>query len=157
MQKRLRRGASMKKKVIPISEEAVIGTPPSTKDTDYLPKQIKARWRSYSIKYPGRIESEDKDEDLMGIIDYHTGVISILSRLCDDEKKSTALHELYHGYLYDAGIDYMFSAKEMELLCQLFSSSVIDLIRQNPEVVKWIQDQKNEASPDVEEPIEKNK
>ncbi len=126
---------------------------PETKQEEVIepPKFVKARWRSYTIEYSHK---ETDSEELLGQADYQNGKIFISDRICDDEKKATLLHELFHTVLYDIGSDYNFTAKQIEHLCQIFSSSVIDLVRENPEIVKWFQNTTNkppEPEPECKE------
>jgi hypothetical protein len=157
MPKNLKRGPSVRKKASPRMDQSTVvkpssSTPEQIAQGDCLPSAIKARWRTYFIDY---VKCEN--EELLGQVNFQSGRIMISDMVCGDEKKATLLHEFFHAYLYDIGSDYMFSTKQIEHLCQIFSSSVIELIRENPDLIKWIQNQKNVVPIKVDNSKEKEK
>ena len=94
-----------------------------------------------------RYAVEETDEVILvdgracrGSVDFNQADISLSiekENMGDGRKPQTLMHEVMHALLYERGRDDW----EDEELVDALASGVINLIRQNPELVEFIQEQ----------------
>ena len=93
--------------------------------------RLKLGCKTYDVEYIDSVISEGA----LGTIDYNFNTISIFSELTDDTSFLTLLHECYHAFCRDAGRP---ESEEEETEADFFALKVLQLFRENPEIVKYL-------------------
>lgn len=96
-----------------------------------LPETIKINWRTYEI-----IEKDtcSGGNYYLGSNDAHAGIIEIKKGQDGDSKRVTILHEVIHSILRYAGN----KLKKDENFIEMMANGIYQVLKENPEVVKWI-------------------
>lgn len=73
----------------------------------------------------------------IGCIEYDNNSINIFSKLGEEKKKQTLLHEIMHGIQVERNICIATKDSEEDVIDQL-ASGVLNLIRDNPDLIKYL-------------------
>lgn len=84
---------------------------------------------------PDVFKSENVDDWVLGEIFYGKAKIYIDDEQSEQTKPTTLMHEILHGILVQAG---QYKANENEGLINALSFSLVQLIRDNPELVAYL-------------------
>lgn len=84
----------------------------------------------YEVEF---VDGYSREEELRGRIIFTEGKIKIDSKLSDDQKKETLLHEILHGIAEGAGIEDRLNEKTIHVLSRtlysLFKNQHLDFLR----------------------------
>lgn len=99
-------------------------------------KQINISGKIIKFKYVKRIPGEPKD--VLGV--FEPGQRLIYIRKQDkNEMAYTILHEIFHAILWNRGLHNILTLKKEEVLCDTFANSLVDLIKNNKEILNVIE------------------
>lgn len=77
-----------------------------------------------------------------GQCDFKSNLISLSLSVGGDELAATIFHEYFHAKIYDLGLNLGISEQQQEKDCQLFSTCVMELIKDNWKLLEWAKEQK---------------
>ncbi len=92
-----------------------------------LPKSVKIGAFDYCIEYNSRIS----EEGLCGKIQLLHNKIELRPEMSPDAERLILLHEVFHGFLFLAGIK-----EHEERVLDVLAHGVIQLAQTNPEILK---------------------
>ena len=102
-----------------------------------LPETIKINWRIYKIIKKEIIKGGD---DYIGNVFQNLGEIEIKQNQEYYSERITMLHEIFHSILYFAGN----KLKEDEDFIEMLANGIYQVLKENPEVMKWIINEKED-------------
>ena len=85
-----------------------------------------------------KVESENIDA--IGLCFPSQQILFVDPELAPDITKETLLHEVLHGIFYTASLGNAFSQDQEEQIVSGFSVTLLDTLRRNPELVRYLLD-----------------
>lgn len=97
-----------------------------------IPEKIKIGCSNITIEVVDRIIEDDTE--YLGDFDFGLRKIRISKNQSEDSKIETFLHEILHGILIERDVNI--DSEGADLICNALSRGVIQLIQDNPELLK---------------------
>lgn len=97
-----------------------------------LPSKVKLGGRTFDVLLVSDLKSDD-DKELRGQISFYQNTIKLDKNQKEDMRSSTLLHEILHGILVDRDV------KHSESLIVHLESGLIQVFRDNPKILKYLQ------------------
>jgi hypothetical protein len=104
------------------------------------PKSVRIAGREWKFRYRG----EKAMPDACGLTHHNRGLIDIRTRLEEFDRRDTVVHEIFHGILYQQGHEN--DTVEEEKYVRALASGFVGVMRDNPELVKWLMEDFNNAN-----------
>lgn len=79
-----------------------------------------------------------KEDFLFGAIDNNSQIIVINKDISPQTKRETLLHEIVHAIVFNNNIGSIDNAEDMENVVDRTAAGVYEVIKRNPDIVKWI-------------------
>lgn len=111
-----------------------------------MPKKVIIHNNVYPIKSVAdlkQINSEGEEVGLYGSIKHTKRKIEIEKDMDERTRKAALIHEILHGFLFYSG-HYDMDKFIEERFVQCSSHGIVNLMRQNPDLVAYIMDDSNE-------------
>ena len=109
--------------------------------------------RIYAVKIFGqkyRIDYNHNEEDSYGVTDPGTNRISIRHRLPEDKLVRVLMHEVAHAVIFESLLAGR-KRFDIEEVCDLVGYHIVDVLKDNPALVEWLFDYKQELDKPIEE------
>jgi len=104
-----------------------------------LPLSVKIDNITYTIKLvPDLVADDDPKESLLGCVRYSDAVIKI-AKQSKDSAINTLAHEIHHAIAFERNIDDLIKEKDLETVIDSFAKAFVQIIRDNPELIDFIQ------------------
>ncbi len=101
-----------------------------------LPSSVKIDNIEYEVKIIKNLK--DEGNELMGCVTYHESVIKIDASQSQDQAINTLAHECMHAISFERGIDSLLKESILERVIDEMAKGFVQLIRDNPELIKCI-------------------
>lgn len=97
-----------------------------------LPKKVKIGPFWFSVEKTSLLE------DKVGMMDYRKQKIFIFDDMNEDIMADTLLHEILHTIFYASGVNEDFDHDGQERIVNTFATPLLQIIRDNPELVEFL-------------------
>lgn len=112
--------------------------------------------RIYSVKIFGqkyRIDYNHNEEDSYGVTISDSNRISIRHRLPEDKLVRVLMHEVAHAAIHESLLANR-KRFDVEEVCDLVGYHIVDILRDNPQLMEWVLGYKETPEEVVDKPTE---
>jgi len=110
----------------------------------YLPKTIKIDNITYTVKRVKNLKGTDckKVKKLLGTVFFTQGLIKVEENTQIDAFTVALAHEISHAIIYERNIAHLIQSEHLETIVDCLAKAIIQIIRDNPGLIKFIRQDK---------------